>query len=127
MNNTQFSNISVQFEASEDKSIMMLKPNGKINREALSQVANFIDTNVKTSSENQINLMLDATDFDGWEYDAFIEDVKLSIKHRNDISKIALFGHQGWLDVAATIASFASKAEVEHFDNKTKAIEWLRS
>ncbi|MGY3572768.1 STAS/SEC14 domain-containing protein [Vibrio paucivorans] len=127
MNNTQFSNVSVQFEASEDKSIMMLKPSGKLNKEVIKQVANFIDKNAQENQQRRVSLMLDTSDFDGWEYDAFIEDVKLSIKHRNDVSKIALFGHQAWLDVAATLASFATKAEVEYFDNKTNAVEWLRS
>ncbi|GAL35833.1 hypothetical protein JCM19240_4768 [Vibrio maritimus] len=127
MSNTQFSNISIQFEVSEDKSILILKPSGKLNKEVIGQVAQFINSNAKQSATHQVNLMLDTTDFGGWEYDAFIEDIKMSIKHRNDVSKIALFGNQVWLDVAATLASFATKAEVEYFDNKTNAIEWLRS
>ncbi|MGR5091960.1 STAS/SEC14 domain-containing protein [Vibrio maritimus] len=126
MNDTRFTNISIHLEATNDKTIMLLKPSGKLNKEVISQVATFIDKNTKEDPNHKLNLMLDTTEFDGWEYDAFIEDVKLSIKHRNDVRKIALFGNQIWLEVAATLASFATRAEVEYFDNKAKAIEWLR-
>ncbi|GAL27810.1 hypothetical protein JCM19239_4775 [Vibrio variabilis] len=127
MNKKQISNITIQFESSEAKSLMMLKPKGKLTKEVISQVANFIDENTSNGGDHELGLLIDTTEFDGWEYDAFLEDVKQGIKHRNDVNKIAIYGRQKWLQVAATIASFATTADVEHFDNQINAMNWLRS
>ncbi len=125
MCNQKPDNVTINVEANENTLILKLKPTGKLTKEVITQVANLISASINENKNKRIHLLLDATSFSGWEYDAFLEDIKMSIKHRNDIDKIALFGEQKWLEIAATLASFTTGAEVEYFTNQQQAEAWV--
>ncbi|AYV23850.1 MULTISPECIES: STAS/SEC14 domain-containing protein [Vibrio] len=126
MCNQKPANVTINVEANHDSLMLKLKPTGKLTKEVVTQVANLIETSIKENEDKKINLLVDATAFSGWEYEAFVEDIKLSIKHRNDINKIALFGDQKWLEIAATLASFATSSEVKYFTNNQEAQGWIK-
>ena len=75
----------------------------------------------------KLRLLLDMTDFHGWEVGALWEDVKLDIKHFADIERLAMVGEKKWQQGMATFCKPFTTATIRYFDraNAAEARQWL--
>ncbi|MEZ9835500.1 STAS/SEC14 domain-containing protein [Vibrio breoganii] len=104
--------------------VILIKPVGKITKKALLLAKAFLEDAITESPEKSVRLIIDATIFNGWEYDAFLEDIKLGLQHRKDIDKIAFCGHQRWQEVIVELANYIMNAEVQYFEHLAEAELW---
>jgi polyribonucleotide nucleotidyltransferase len=74
-------------------------------------------------------VLLEMSDFHGWELGAAWEDTKFTFRHFNDISRIAMVGDRTWEKGMSTFCKAFTKAEIRYFDSgeKEKAIQWIES
>ncbi len=70
-------------------------------------------------------MLIDATEFEGWELRAAWDDFKLGLKHGSDFYKIAIVGDKRWQQWAAKIGSWFISGKAKHFDNLADALSWL--
>jgi hypothetical protein len=75
----------------------------------------------------KVRLLLDMTDFHGWEAGALWDEIKFDIKHFADIERIAIVGDKKWEEGMATFFKPFTKATVRYFDHAdaTESRKWL--
>lgn len=76
----------------------------------------------------KLNLIVELVDFEGWTAGGAWEDVKLALKHFNDIERIAIVGEGRWAQGSSVLVRPFTAAEVRYFDlaDKASADEWIR-
>jgi hypothetical protein len=74
----------------------------------------------------ELRLVADLSDFDGWEWRAAWDKEAFGIKHWDKVKKIALVGTLGWATLVARLAATITSAEVRVFDDRDKALAWVR-
>jgi predicted Co/Zn/Cd cation transporter (cation efflux family) len=72
-------------------------------------------------------LLVDITEFDGWELRAAWDDFKIGLKYGFDFDKIAIYGKNRWIEYGVKITSWFMGGEIKEFDNIEDAISWLNS
>jgi len=97
---------------------------GKLRAQDYETLRSKIERQLK--KESPISLLIKVKEFEGWTLKAMWEDLKLGIEHNEDFLRIALVGGR-WIDkVLSDIGDLFLAAEIENFDNKTDAINWLK-
>ena len=110
------------------ENIMAVKVSGKLTHQDYRD--HFIPALEKAIIQHgTICLLLEASDFHGWEWQAAFDDFKTGIKHRKDFAKIAIAGDQAWEENLVRFARFFVNAEVRYFDHSRldEAKNWLQS
>ncbi|HFC31097.1 MAG TPA: STAS/SEC14 domain-containing protein [Oceanospirillales bacterium] len=102
-----------------------LKAIGKLTHDDYETITPLLESAIKGVEHPQINVLIDALDFQGWELRAAWDDLKLGLKHGKEFQKMAIVGNKNWLKHAAKIGSWFIAGEAEYFDDITKAIAWL--
>lgn len=72
-------------------------------------------------------VLLEMSNFHGWEVNAAWEDFKFGMKHFSDIEQLAMVGEQKWQHGMATFCKPFTKATVRYFDqaDAVEARKWL--
>ena len=73
-----------------------------------------------TKQHRKIRLLFEMTQFHGWEPKAAWDDLKLAVKHRDDIERVAMVGERNWQHWMTELAKPFTKATVRYF-NETEA------
>ncbi|MBM7074163.1 STAS/SEC14 domain-containing protein [Shewanella sp. 202IG2-18] len=85
-----------------------------------------LDKALKNVSNPSIDVLLDASQLEGWELRAAWDDVRIGIKYAGKINKIAIVTHKKWLEVSSKIANWFTASEIETFESESSAIDWLK-
>lgn len=125
MEKEQISNIEFAIDAYHEEIVVLLKPLGKISKETILLVKPYLEEVLAESTDKSIRFLIDATEFSGWEHDAFLEDLKIALKHRKDIDKIAFCGHQHWQEIIVELANHLISTEVQFFESLPEAELWI--
>jgi len=88
--------------------------------ETLPKLINVIE------KEGTLRLVADLSDFDGWEWRAAWDEQAFGKKYWKDVRKIALLGTLGWAILVARIAAALTNTEVRVFEDRDKALFWVR-
>ena len=78
-------------------------------------------------TDAQVDVLFDATEFEGWEVRAAWDDLKLVLSHNNEFKNVAICGNKRWLQVAAKIGGWFMSGDIKYFDDIQDALEWLAS
>ncbi|HWD93864.1 MAG TPA: STAS/SEC14 domain-containing protein [Verrucomicrobiae bacterium] len=81
-----------------------------------------------TKQHGKISLLFEMIQFHGWEPKAAWDDFKLNIKHRHDISRVAMVGDKAWQHWLTEFAKPFTAAEVRYFEQTDagQARAWVR-
>jgi hypothetical protein len=76
----------------------------------------------------KVSVLVDLTDFDGWDAGGLWEDIKFDLKHFNDVEKIAFIGEKKWQKGMATFCKPFTTAEIRYFEptRRQEAMDWVR-
>jgi len=108
----------------DEPHIYAFEVRGKLRAQDYDILRSKIERQLK--NESPISLLIKVKEFEGWTLKAMWEDLKLGIDHNEDFLRIALVGGR-WIDkVLSDIGDLFLAAEIENFDNKTDAINWLK-
>ena len=100
-----------------DTGTLSVKASGKLTHE--DYIANLIPTIEKNIDEHEkISLLIELSDFDGWEWKAAFDDFKTGIKHRKDFVKVALVGNMAWEKYIVQMFDYFIDGEVRYFDER---------
>jgi hypothetical protein len=78
--------------------------------------------------EGTLRLIIDLTEFDGWEWRGSYDESCFGIKHWPSLAKIAFIGTKGWAHLDARIAAKLAPAEVRFFPegDRAEALAWAK-
>jgi len=78
--------------------------------------------------EGTLRLLIDLTEFDGWEWRGSYDESCFGIKHWPKLAKLAFVGTKGWAHLDARIAAALAPAEVRFFADSERdaALAWVK-
>ncbi|GEM_PF-82544 len=118
--------ISIGIQRVEKQIFMTLKATGRLTHSDYEKITPMIDSALQSVEDPEVKMLIDASEFEGWEARAAWDDFKIGLKHGSDFDKIAIYGDSRLLSIGASISSWFMDAEVKEFDSLNRAIEWLR-
>lgn len=108
--------------------IIGLDIDGWIDAEDIDRVTDLIEK--RLNSGDKLRIYAEVKSWSGMSLGAFIKDLKFSLQHLNNFEKEAIVSECKWLEALAALGNtLFSSIEVKHFtfDEKDRALEWIRS
>ena len=63
-----------------------------------------------------LRVLFQMEELDGWAPGAAWEELAFQLRHRNDVTRVAVVGERRWIAWAATLSGLLTSTEVRHFD-----------
>lgn len=107
--------------------ILDVKLGGKLTRQDYETFVPEVERLIKQSGK--IRMLVQMTDFHGWEVGALWEDIKFDLKHFGDIERLALVGDSKWEKGMAAFCKPFTTASIKYFDESKQADAraWIQS
>ena len=118
--------LSFGIERVNDEFIMVLKATGKLTHADYEVMTPMLDSALKEVEKPKVKVLVDVSEFEGWELRAAWDDFKIGLKHGSSFEKIAIYGNKNWQELAAKVGSWFISGEIKSFDDYEKAVLWLR-
>ena len=115
----------IQFNEENGGKILVVKVSGKALK---SDYDHYVPEFERLLQQHgKLRVMLDMTDFHGWDAGALWEDIKFDIKHFADIERLAMVGEKKWQQGMATFCKPFTKATIRYFAHSeaAEARKWL--
>ena len=117
--------LSIGIERRDSDVFLALKAVGKLTHEDYRIITPMIDSALAEVREPKVKVLIDGTEFEGWELRAAWDDLRLGLKHNNDFHRIAIYGNRRWQEIAARVGAWFASGEVKYFDEEEDALDWL--
>jgi hypothetical protein len=99
---------------------------GKLTHKDYQLIIPMIDNAIKGIKQPQLNILIDALEFDGWEPLAIWDDFKFGLSHYNQFEKIAFVGNKKWEEYAIKISNwFMIGGDIIYFETIDDATQWI--
>lgn len=119
----------IQFELLRDKGILVLSPDGPLERADFERLAKEIDPFI-ASNGRLAGLMICAKAFPGWEsFGALLSHLSFVKDHHRKIDRIAAVTDSEFLKIMPHVAKHFVSAQVRQFssDERAQALAWLEA
>jgi len=117
--------LSIGIESVENEFFLSLKAVGTLTHEDYTTITPLIDSALETVKEPKVKVLIDGTEFDGWDLRAAWDDFKIGLKHGNEFVKIAIYGNKQWQEMTAKVGAWFMTGEIKYFEDKNEALIWL--
>jgi hypothetical protein len=119
----------MHFELLRDRSILVITPDGALEKKDFEQLAKEVDPFIASKGE-LAGIMICATSFPGWRsLGAFMSHLKFVVDHHRQIERIAVVTSSGLLKIMPRIAGHFVHPKIKNFDfeEKGRALAWLET
>jgi len=117
--------LSIGMERVKNTFFLSLKAVGTLSHEDYKTITPLIDSSLEAVKDPEVKVLIDGTEFEGWELRAAWDDFKIGLKHGNEFVKIAIYGNKQWQETAAKIGTWFISGEVRYFEDEKEALAWL--
>ena len=119
--------MSVELKESNEGKILEVHVTGKLTKADFNQFAPEVERLI--GRHRKIRILLEMSDFHGWDPAGLWEETKFGFQHISDIEKIAMVGEKKWQEWVATFCRPFTKAQVQYFDRTAadQAERWLQA
>jgi hypothetical protein len=115
----------IGIESTGDEFFLSLKAIGKLTHADYEKINPIIDSALQGIADPKVNVLIDASELEGWELRAAWDDFKLGLKHGSEFEKIAIFGNKKWQENSAKIGTWFISGEIKYFESIDDALTWL--
>jgi hypothetical protein len=126
-NNQEQHGLSIGLEECGDVFYLTIKAVGKLTHKDYEYITPILDKAMDNFKDDHLNILIDISQFQGWELSAAWDDFKLGIKYNLRFNKIALYGENDWIDSALKITNWFTNANIKHFKNELQALAWMQT
>src|SRR5215217_7602632 len=110
----------VRFELLRDRRILLITPEGPLQRADFERLAKEIDPFIAANGK-LVGVMIHAESFPGWKsFGALVSHLKFVADHHRQIERIAAVTNSGFLKIVPRLASHFVQASIKHFDLSEK-------
>ena len=102
-----------------------LKIVGKLTHKDYEQFVPMFEEELQCVKEPKVKMLVDITELDGFELKAMWDDLKFGLKHNFEFTQIAVVGNSTFYEYGIKIANWFTHAQMEYFEEETKAKKWL--
>jgi hypothetical protein len=117
--------ISIGINRINEFFFVKIKINGTLRHEDYERMVPMLRNSLKEVKEPDVRVLIDATEFDGWELRAAWDDFKFGIEFRELFSKIAIVGTSSVEKYAVKIGNWFMSGDMKFFESLNNAYEWL--
>ncbi|MDP2505185.1 MULTISPECIES: STAS/SEC14 domain-containing protein [unclassified Oceanobacter] len=117
--------LSIGINRENERFFISLKAQGILTHRDYETITPLLDGALAEVNDPKVRIMIDGSEFEGWELQAAWDDLKLGLKHGSEFERIAIYGNADWQQWIARIASWFIAGEVRFFDNYIDALDWL--
>ncbi|KOO13052.1 hypothetical protein AKJ18_19980 [Vibrio xuii] len=123
--NTERHGITVGIERINSQSILVFKVTGKLTHSDYQTITPVLDSTLQAVDPENIKMLVDITEFSGWELRAAWDDFELGLKLGLNLEKVAIFGDKNWQELASKVGGWFISGEMRSFGDYQSAVEWL--
>ncbi|GJM10195.1 MAG: STAS/SEC14 domain-containing protein [Lysobacteraceae bacterium] len=117
--------LSIGLERVDDTFFVSMKVVGQLTHEDYKIITPLLESALQGVESPKIDLLMDATELEGWVLRAAWDDLKLGLKHGKSFERIAIVGNQRWLEVSAKVGSWFMSGKVKYFEDMAEATAWV--
>nr|WP_086938735.1 STAS/SEC14 domain-containing protein [Thaumasiovibrio occultus] len=117
--------ITIGLERIDAKFILTFKVKGKLTHQDYVALTPLLDSALSAVDTAKIKMLVDISEFSGWELRAAWDDFKLGATLDFNIDKVAIYGDKNWQTMAAQIGSWFISGEMQSFADRDSALNWL--
>lgn len=116
----------IEYRDDPDTDIIEVVVDGKISRADFDQIAEKLEAAIKR--HGKVRLLEDIRGFSGIAPSALWEDIRFSLRHLSDFSRVAVVADKTWMEWLAKAVNPLVRGEVRHFERARieEARRWLR-
>lgn len=116
----------IHFKKGNGGKTLVMQVNGRLTKEDFKPFTAEFDRLVR--QHGKLRVLADITGFKGLDGGALWEDLKLSVKHFDDLERMAVIGDKRWEEVLTNLAKPFNTMTLRYFDHADKATArtWLR-
>jgi len=118
-------NIDINIEPKDGALNVTLKATGKLTHQDYETLIPMMEMSIKSIPNAKVNMLIDATDFQGWEAQAAWDDFKFGMEYKDIFLKIAIVGTKTWQEYAAKMGDWFMHGEVKFFYDLDEAKAWI--
>ena len=119
-------NIDINIEPNNGVLNVTLKATGKLTHQDYETLIPMIEMSIKSIPNAKVNMLLDATEFEGWEAQAAWDDFRFGMEYKEIFVKIAIVGTKTWQEYVAKIGDWFMHGEVKFFYDLDEAKGWIK-
>ncbi len=117
--------ISVGISRINEFFFMKIKINGTLTHKDYEMMTPMLKSSIEGISEPKVKILIDATEFDGWELRAAWDDFKFGVEFNKVFTRIAFVGTKTWEEYGAKIGNWFISGEIKFFKSMDDAYAWL--
>ncbi|KGY14349.1 hypothetical protein NM22_02505 [Vibrio tubiashii] len=117
--------ITLGIERFGEDSLLVIKARGKLTHQDYQVIGPILDSTITGLDQKRIKLLVDITEFSGWELRAAWDDFQLGAKIGLNFEKVAIYGDKNWQSLAAKVGSWFVSGEMSSFGDYKSAVDWL--
>jgi hypothetical protein len=80
---------------------------------------------VEAVKDRELDVLVDMREFEGWTFEAAIDDMKFGFEFKDSFDKLAIVGDRKWEEIATDLMKHITGREIEYFENYDEALSWL--
>ena len=103
-----------------------LKAVGKLTHGDYEIMVPMLTQAITAMPNAKVNMLLDATEFEGWEAQAAWDDFKFGMEYKDIFLKIAIVGTKTWQEYVAKMGDWFMHGEVKFFYDLDEAKKWMK-
>ncbi len=119
--------ISVGINSLGEYIYMQMNITGKLEHEDYMLMVPMLENAIKGIKKPKIEVLIDATDFEGWSLEAAWDDLKFGMKHKDEFRKIAFVGNKKYEEYGIKISNWFLSGEMQYFEDVNAAKEWIKA
>ena len=105
---------------------VVLKATGKLTHADYSVMVPMMKQAVQSIPNIKVNMLIDATEFEGWELEAAWDDFKFGMEYKDTFLKVAIVGTSTWQEYIAKMGDWFMHGEVKFFYELNEANAWIK-
>ncbi len=117
--------LSLGVERVNSDYLLRFKAIGTLTHQDYETINPIIDSALQSVTYEKVNLLVDISEFDGWELHAAWDDMKLGLKYGKKFNKLAIYGENALVEYGIKITSWFMTGEVKEFKDINDAYKWL--
>ena len=119
--------MAIELKEKREGKLMEVHVSGKLGKADYEHFLPVVEKRI--SQHGRVDILLEMSDFHGWDAGAAWEDTKFAFRHFSDIGRLAVVGEKKWQEWMTTVCRPFTKAEIRYFDHASiaQAEAWLEA
>ncbi|WP_292658374.1 STAS/SEC14 domain-containing protein [Nitratifractor sp.] len=100
---------------------------GKLHHEDYEVLIPVIERAIEAAGEHKPDILVDMRRFEGWTFEAALDDLKFGLRIRHAFHRMAIVGEKKWEEISVELFRHFCSGEMQFFEDYDAAMAWLRS